>query len=231
MKIAIMQPYFLPYIGYWQLINSVDVFVIYDNIQYTKKGWFNRNRFLQNGKDVLFSIPLKKDSDYLNVDERFVSPEFDKAKLISQFKNAYAKAPYVKGVMPILAEIINFDEDNLFEYICNSVKKICEYLDIETKIVISSQINIDHNLKSQDKVIAICKAMEANNYINPSGGVELYDKDDFKFNGLELNFIQSKPIEYKQFDNEFVPWLSIIDIMMFNNKEEIKEMLKRFELV
>jgi len=231
MKTAIMQPYFLPYIGYWQLINAVDVFIIYDNIQYTKKGWFNRNRFLQNGKDALFSIPLKKDSDYSNVNERFISQEFNKAKLIAQFKNAYVKAPYVKEVMPILEEIINCNEDNLFKYIYNSVQKICEYLDIDTKIIISSELKIDNNLKAGKKVLALCKATESNIYINTIGGIELYDKQEFAQNGIDLKFIKSKNIEYKQFGNEFVPWLSIVDILMFNSKEEMQKILKEYELL
>lgn len=231
MKTAIMQPYFLPYIGYWQLIASVDLFVIYDNIQYTKKGWFNRNRFLKNGKDALFSIPLKKDSDYLNVCERFISTEFDKKQLIAQFKNAYAKAPYLKEVMPLLEEIINCEEENLFKYIYNSVKKICDYLDIDTTIVISSTLDIDHNLKGPKKVLALCVALGATTYINTIGGVDLYDKAEFKSSGLELNFIKSKAIEYKQFDDEFVPWLSIVDILMFNKKEDIKKMIAEYELI
>lgn len=230
-KIAIMQPYFLPYIGYWQLISAVDLFVIYDNIQYTKKGWFNRNRFLLNGEDALFSIPLKKDSDFLNVDQRLISQDYNKRKLVAQLKNAYAKAPYVKEIIPLLEEIINYKEENLFEYIYNSVKRMCEYLNIDTKIVISSTVNIGHDFRAQDKVIAICSALGATTYINAIGGVSLYNKDDFKAKDLELKFIKTNDIKYRQFDNEFVSNLSIIDIMMFNNKEDINELLKGFELV
>lgn len=231
MKIAIMQPYFLPYIGYWQLINAVEVFVIYDNIQYTKKGWFNRNRFLQNGKDALFSIPLKKDSDFLNVDQRVISSEFNRKKLIAKFKNAYAKAPYIKEIMPLLEEIINYDEENLFKYIYNSVKKISEFLEIDTKIIISSTLKIDDELKAAQKVLAICKAMGATTYVNTIGGIELYDKNEFKLEGIELNFIKSKAIKYKQFDNEFLPWLSIVDVIMFNSPERMGEMINDYKFV
>lgn len=230
-KTGIMQPYFFPYIGYWQLINAVDTFVVYDNIQYTKKGWFNRNRFLQNGSDALFSIPLKSDSDYLDVNQRFISPEYNKKKLIAQFQNAYSKAPYIKEVMPIIEKIIMYDDDNLFSYTLNSIKEICNYLNINTVIAISSAIDIDHSLKGSEKVKAICKALDTNIYINAIGGMSLYNKENFSENGLELKFIKTKEIQYHQFDNEFVPWLSIIDVIMFNNKEEIKKMLEGFELV
>lgn len=226
-----MQPYFLPYIGYWQLINTVDTFVVYDNIQYTKKGWFNRNRFLRNGKDAFFTIPLKKDSDYLNVNKRLISKDFNKTKLLSQFKNSYSKAPYLKEVLPILEEIIMLDDENLFNYTLNSIHKICNFLEINTKIVISSDVDIDHSLKSQDKVIAICKALESNVYINPIGGIELYNKDEFKAKQLDLKFIKSNNIEYKQLNNDFVPWLSIVDLMMFNHKEEVQKMLNDYQLI
>lgn len=226
-----MQPYFLPYIGYWQLINAVDTFVVYDNIQYTKKGWFNRNRYLQNNKDVFFTIPLKKDSDYLNVNERLISKEFNKTKFLAKFKNAYSKAPYLKESLPVLEEIIMFNDENLFNYNLNSIYKICNFLEINTKIVVSSSVGIDHSLRAQDKVIAICKVLKANVYINPEGGMELYSKDEFKAEQLDLKFIKSNNIEYKQFDNDFVPWLSIVDLMMFNSREEIQKMLNNYQLI
>lgn len=232
MTVAIMQPYLFPYIGYWQLINAVDTFVIYDNIQFSKKGWFHRNNILLNGKKTLFSIPLKKDSDSLDVIDRVISTEASKEinKIIRQIENAYKKAPYFKDVFPMIKDIFQNDEKNLFKYIYNSVVKICEYLEIDTKIIISSTVEIDHSLKSQDKVIALNKALNATKYINPIGGTELYDFEEFQNENIELCFLESELPEYKQFNNEFIPYLSIIDIMMFNSKGEIKEMLKKYKL-
>lgn len=232
MTVAIMQPYLFPYIGYWQLINAVDTFVIYDNIQFSKKGWFHRNNILLNGKKTLFSIPLKKDSDSLDVVDRFISDGAEKEinKIIRQIENGYKKAPYFKEVFPMIKEIFYNDEKNLFKYIYNSVIKICEYLEIDTKIVISSTVNIDHSLKSQDKVIALNKAVSSTKYINPIGGTELYDFKEFQKENIELCFLESEVPEYKQFNNEFVSYLSIIDIMMFNGKDEIKKMLKKYTL-
>jgi len=231
MKIAIMQPYFFPYIGYWQLISSVNTFVVYDNIQYSKKGWFNRNRYLLNSKSTLFSINLKHDCDFLNVNERVISPEYKRKKLIAKFENAYAKAPYKASVIPVVSEIINYPNNNLFQYLYNSIIGICKYLGIQTKIVISSEIDIDHSLKSEEKVLAICKELQASTYINLSGGVKLYKKKNFVENNINLKFIQSDNIVYKQFDNEFIPFLSIIDVMMFNSKEKINSMLKQYRLL
>jgi len=233
MKLAIMQPYFMPYIGYFQLINSVDKFVIYDNIQYTKKGWINRNRILSNGKDKLITIPIKKDSDYLNVVERELSESWgkDKIKMLNVIRSSYFKAPYYQETSELISKCLNNSEVNLFRFIYESIILINDYLEIKTPIVISSTIEADHTLKSQDKVLSICKKQNADVYINSIGGVELYDKEVFKQNNIELNFIKSNPLQYKQFDNEFVPWLSIIDIMMFNSKEQIKKYLNNYTLI
>lgn len=232
MTLAIMQPYLFPYIGYWQLLNTVDTFVIYDNIQFSKKGWFHRNNILLNGKKTLFSIPLKKDSDSLDVVERYISDGAEKEinKIIRQVENAYKKAPYFVDVFPLIKEIFQNAERNLFKYIYNSVIQICEYLEINTNIVISSTINIDHSLKSQDKVIALNKALNATKYINPIGGIELYEYEIFQNENIELAFLNSNVPEYNQFEKEFIPYLSIIDIMMFNRREDIKKMLLEYKL-
>ena len=233
MKIGIMQPYFLPYIGYWQLLNAVDKYVIYDNIEFTKGSWIRKNRFLLNGKDKIFSIPIKKDSDFLNIDEREISKDFikERVKILNQIKMAYKKAPEFDRVFPILEEIFLFDKMNLFEFIYNSVNIIKNYLDIKTEIIISSKINIDHSLKGKDKVIAICKELKGIEYYNAIGGQELYSFEEFKQNGIELKFLKADEISYKQFDNEFISNLSILDIMMFNSKEKVKEFLNNYSLM
>lgn len=233
MKVGIMQPYFIPYLGYFQLINAVDKFVIYDNIKYTKKGWINRNRLLINGKDEYITLQLKKDSDYLNVDQRVLADAFEeeKNKLLRKIDQAYKKAPMYQDVMAILQEIMNFEEKNLFQFILNAIKIINQYLNIQTPIVISSQINIDHqNLKAQDKVLAICKALSGTAYINLIGGVELYNREDFFKESISLHFLKTKAIPYLQFNNDFIPFLSIIDIMFFNDKATISRLLQEYDI-
>ncbi|RTL57213.1 MAG: hypothetical protein EKK37_14275 [Sphingobacteriales bacterium] len=233
MKIAIMQPYFVPYIGYFQLINAVDQFVIYDNIKYTKKGWINRNRILVDGKDEYITLPIRKDSDYLHVDQRKLADSFidDKNKILRKLAYAYRKAPHYDAVYALMERILEKPENNLFEFIYKSVSEICQFLEIKTKFVISSTLPVDHQLKSQDRVIAICKALNATTYINPPGGVELYAKNTFNENGIGLEFLQSEHIRYHQFNNEFIERLSIIDVMMFNSREEIKKLLTYFYLI
>lgn len=212
------------------MINAVDKFVIYDNIEFTKKGWINRNRILVNGKDEYITLPLKKDSDYLNIAQRCLTDTYkiERVKLLRRINGSYRKAPQFNEVYSLVEVIINTEEENLFEFTHQSLENICQYLNIKTEFIISSKISIDHQLKSQEKVIAICKALNANQYINPIGGVELYSKEIFQQNNIELNFIKPDTIEYMQFTNQFIPWLSIIDVMMFNSKEKIHRYLNSF---
>jgi hypothetical protein len=233
MKLAIMQPYFFPYIGYFQLINAVDEFVIYDNIEFTKKGWINRNRILVNGKDAVISLPLKKASDFLNINQRYLSDTWpnDRIKLLNKINETYKKAPHFDTAYQLFERCLIIDELNLFHFIHNSIKEILFFLDIKTKITISSNIYINHDLKSEEKVIEICKKQNTKLYINPIGGLELYSKNNFISNDINISFQKIGNVKYRQFGNEFVPSLSILDLLMFNTKSEIDNHLKNFTLI
>lgn len=225
MKLAIMQPYFLPYIGYFQLIQAVDMFVVYDNIKYTKKGWINRNRMLRDGTDVMFSLPLKGDSDQKDVRDRELAADFRPDKLLLQFSESYRRAPFLSDTMALLERVILHPEANLFRFLHHSIEAVCRHLGIETPIRVSSSVPIDHGLKAQDKVLALCEALGADSYLNPIGGVELYSREDFAARGVELGFLRARPFEYPQLGKAFVPWLSIVDVLMFNSTDTVRERL------
>lgn len=233
MKIAIMQPYFFPYIGYFQLIKAVDEFIIYDNIEFTKKGWINRNRILVSGRDAFVTLPLKRDSDYLDVRERFLAASWlhERSAILNRVTEAYRKAPNFKVVYSLIEDCVFFDEDNLFLFILNSLNRVNEFLHIRTPIIISSTVSINHELKAEEKVVALCKARGGTEYINPIGGVRLYQKNDFCLQGIDLHFIKSAEIIYKQLEHDFIPWLSIIDVMMFNPEEKLQQYLTSYELI
>lgn len=232
MKLAVMQPYLFPYIGYFQLMNIVDEFVIYDNIEFSKKGWINRNRILVNGKDSYITLPLKKDSDYLDIRDRFLAGSWrvEKKKMLNRIIESYKKAPYFKFAFPIIEKSILFEENNLFKFLFYSLNRIREYLEIQTPFIISSTLPINHELKAEKKIIAICHAIKADIYLNLIGGIELYNKDNFINNDIELHFLKTMDFKYKQYNNEFIPFLSVIDVMMFNSKEEITKMLSLYTL-
>lgn len=211
-----MQPYFMPYIGYFQLIAAVDLFIVYDDVKYTKKGWINRNRLLQEGRAATFTLPLKGDSDRLEVRQRELAADFRRDKLLNQLRNAYRRAPCFAQTFPLIEQIVRHDDVNLFGFLHHSIARTCAHLGTTTPIELSSAIAIDPGLKAQDRVLALCRAVGATTYVNASGGTELYAAPAFRRRGIDLKFIRPGPLEYGQFGDPFVPWLSIIDVMMFN---------------
>lgn len=223
-----MQPYLFPYIGYFQLINAVDTFVIYDDVNYIKQGWINRNRILLNSKEHLITLNLINSSSFKLINE--IEKGSNNIKVLKTIEQAYKKAPYFHVGFSVIEDILNVKENNLARFLEYSIRRLTLHLSIKTQIEVSSKLEKDISKKGQDKVIDICKSMNASTYINAIGGQGLYSKEVFSQNHLELKFIKTNSINYHQFDNEFVPWLSIIDVMMFNSTEEIKEMLNKFEL-
>lgn len=232
MKIAIMQPYILPYIGYWQLINAVDKFIILDDVNYINKGWINRNKILVNGSENFSTIPLIHASQNKKINEIDISAELKwRNTLVKTIEFNYKKAKYYSEVSELILSCINYDNLNLSEYILHSLTRISAYLDLKTTFVASSSIYENDNLKGEDRIIDICLKEGATDYINPIGGLELYSYESFKLKNLQLHFLKTEDIAYPQFKNEFVPWLSIIDVLMFNSKDEVKAMLNMYELV
>jgi hypothetical protein len=236
MKIAIMQPYVFPYLGYFQLINSVDVFVFYDDVYFIKQGWINRNNILVNGQPLLFTIPLQKQSSFLKINEVMVNRHLWKkwqTKFLRTLKQSYTKAPFFEEVFSIVEKVLVFPDDELqiSKLAINSVVEVCSYLDLNTKIIPSSAIYENHHLSGRERVIDICNQEKGLHYINPIGGQKLYEHLFFKENNLDLSFLDSSKVKYEQFGEVFVPWLSIIDVLMFNSKDAVLEQLKQFHLV
>lgn len=234
MKVAIMQPYFFPYIGYFQLIQAVDVFVFYDDVNFIKKGWINRNRILaNNNKDYLFTAPLVESSQNKKINEIdvFITEKW-KDKFLKNINETYFKAPYFESTFEVVLRVLNGKFKTISELSISSIMQVSEFLELPTKFKISSiDFSETKALKGAERLFEICNTSNVNTYINPIGGKELYSKEQFLKRNIELYFIKSNPIQYKQFNNEFVSWLSIIDVLMFNSKEEIKELLNNYQLV
>lgn len=231
-KVGIMQPYFFPYIGYWQLMNAVDRYVIYD-VQFEKGGWMNRNRILLNGKDHMFTLPVKADSYDLDVNRRRVADSFpqDRRKLLNQLRAAYGKAPNFASVYAMVEDCLNTDNTNLFDILYRCNLAVIRKLGISTEIIIASSMNIPRELKGADRVMATCKALGATEYYNAIGGTSLYSFDAFAAEGISLRFVRARNVEYRQFGAPFVPFLSILDLMMFLDDASLKEMLTQYDLL
>ncbi|MDB6142644.1 MAG: WbqC-like protein [Pseudomonas sp.] len=230
--IAMMQPYLFPYLGYFQLIAAADVFVLGDDLQYIRSGWVNRNRILQNGEAKLITFPLKRDRFDMPINQRQLSDNFeDEAeRLINVITQAYAKAPYFNQVMPLVSRLIRFPLKNLAMYIEHSIREMCAYLHIETPILRGSDLQIGTPLDKQDRVVRIVQTFACGRYLNPIGGVELYDHEYFARQNLSLRFFKLDPIAYRQYREPFVPNLSIIDVLMFNCVEKVHELLSCYSI-
>lgn len=234
MKLAVMQPYIFPYIGYFQMIKAVDKFVFYDDVNFIKQGWINRNKILVSGQEFLFTVPLEgADSFRLISDTKIKERLYDnwKIKFRKTIDQSYKKAPFFAVVKELIDSIINKPPLSIGNLAIDSIVSVSKYLGIETEFVISSEAYQNQGLERQLRLVDICNLEKADHYINVLGGWELYSKKEFIKHGIHLNFIDILPIEYKQFKNEFVPWLSIIDVMMFNSTEEINQILDQYELV
>lgn len=232
MKLAIMQPYIFPYIGYFQLLQEVDKFVIYDDVNFINRGWINRNNVLVNSQAALFTIPLHKASQNKLIHEVGLGqdPKWRK-KMLKMFTLAYKKAPHFQEVFPILETVIEGEYPNIAVLASASIKAVANYLEINTTIENSSTIYQNNELKGQYRILDICLKEGAQTYINPIGGMELYDNNYFEEHTIDLRFIQTQSYTYKQLNKAFVPHLSMIDVLMFNTKEEISALLNQFELI
>jgi hypothetical protein len=235
MKIAIMQPYLFPYIGYFQLINCADVFVIHDNVQYIKGGWINRNRVLINDKAAMTTFPIKKDSTFQHINKRYFVPELNhqvKSKFLKKINFSYHRAPHYLECLALIDEILSNENLNVADFVEFSLRKICTYLEIDTPILLESEMELPGGLKAEEKIIHVCKNLKGDCYVNAIGGMSLYSASHFTESGITLKFIKTnESLKYKQFNEPFIPGLSILDVMMFNSKAEIKNLLEEYDLI
>lgn len=228
MKLAIMQPYLFPYLGYFQLIHAVDEFVVYDDVNYKKGGWINRNKILNQGEARYLTLQVNGASPNVPINQ--VKVGGNRKNILKTVSHAYARAPLYHKVYPLLERVILDPEPNLALYIASSLKQISEYLGITTRFRLSSGIEKNNDLRGLDKVFAICEKLGATRYINSPGGRELYSGEDFRGRGIELLFVNSNAIEYRQFDGNFLPGLSIIDVIMFNSQQQCAALLSGYSL-
>lgn len=236
MKLAITQPYMFPYLGYFQLVQVADRFIIYDDVNYIKKGWINRNYILLNSDKHRFTVPLQKVSQNRLIKETHINEhEYDRWKdtFIKIVVQNYAKAPNFDQAFSIIRSVLdNLKGTKISNLATKSIFEVVKYLDISTKILLSSnRMYNNKQLKGQNRIIDICVKENATQYFNLIGGQNLYDKTVFKENNLTLKFLKMKNIQYQQFNNNFVPSLSIIDVMMFNRKTECQELLNQYSLI
>ena len=229
-----MQPYIFPYLGYFQLLNSVDHFVFYDDVNFIKGGWVNRNQLLINNQNKFFTVPLKKISSFTPINEVEIHKELYpnwRSKFYKSLSQSYGKTPYYDDVLPLLTNVFDQDFSFIYQLSIRSVVSVFEYLNVKLDYSLSSEkFKGTKGLDKADRIMKICEMTSSNTYINPSGGTDLYDKKHFLNRGFELKFIKNNLTKYNQFGGEFIAGLSILDLLMFNSKETVKKMINNYEL-
>lgn len=222
-----MQPYLFPYIGYFQLIRAVDSFVIYDDVNYMKGGWINRNYILNRQGRQLITLPLQGASPNKLINQVVVGGQH---KILQSLQHNYKKAPFFSAVYPVIEEILLQQENNLARFLEYQLRRVCDYLGLYPKWYMSSFLSQSKELCGKSRILSICKELKATHYINLPGGRDLYDSSSFSEQGIRLSFIQPRPISYRQSVGGFVSNLSIIDVMMFNDREHCLRLLDEYDL-
>jgi hypothetical protein len=231
MKLAIMQPYFFPYLGYYQLLHAANGFVFLDNVNYINKGWINRNNILINGKASLFTIPLSNASqNELIQNVQIFNAEIWRGNFFKTLEMNYKKAPFFSSACDLIRVCMSNDQTSISDWAMNSIVQVTKYLDLNVDFFKASQLNNLHG-KGEERIISINENFGATQYINPIGGKELYDASNFSKKGIELFFIEMNQISYSQGKNVFVPNLSMIDVLMWNDPDNIRSMLSKYKLV
>lgn len=235
MKIAIMQPYFFPYIGYFQLINAVDSFILGDDVQYIDRGWINRNRILKYGQDgfTYMGVPIVKHNYQTHIkDILAIEGKEWKTKILGQVSH-YKKSPFFKAVYELLKYCFEYSERSITKLNGYYLKTVCDYIGIDFKMQMQSEMDFDYSnvTTTGNRPIRLCEQLGATEYINPIGGKELYSKAEFGESNITLRFMQANITEYDQQRGSFEPGLSILDVMMFNSPNDIKLMLKNYDLL
>jgi len=230
MKIAIMQPYFFPYLGYLQLVNLVDIFVFCDDVNFIKNGWIARNRIISKTAPFqYFKIQLNGASQNKLINE--VKLINGSVKMLKTIRCIYSKAPYFNDVYPLIEKCLTSPAASIAEMSAKSVVLVADYLGIETEFEFSSKKHANSKgIGRSERLISICKQENASCYCNLTGGVKLYSKDFFKQFDVELQFIELTKVSYAQFNGHFIENLSIIDVLMFNSVEATKKLLNSYEL-
>lgn len=236
MKLGIMQPYFLPYLGYISLIKHTDRFILFDTVQFIRHGWIERNRVLKQNEGWLYiQVPLiKTGRDTLIKDIQINNVENWKNKILSQLQIYKKIAPNYFKVIKLLDEVFEDEYFNIVHLNKRALEKICDYLGINRKIDVFSEMNLEiETAKEPDEwALNICKALgNANEYWNPAGGMTFFDKSKYENSGIVLKFQKVVLSPYNQKRTEFEDGLSIIDVLMFNSVEEINLMLDNYSLL
>jgi len=228
MNLAIMQPYFFPYIGYFQLLGNVEKFVFYDDVNFIKQGWINRNRICTAGNVKYITVPTRNGGSFVKICEVEIDARAPwQRKILGSVAHSYGKAPFFRSVYGLVEEVLSGHEVSISDLAKASVMRIARHLGIEVEFRMTSSDYGNQQLRGAERVLDICHREHASQYTNLPGGKSLYDQECFSRQGLALRFVDTRLDTYRQPGSaEFVPALSIIDVLMHNSVSDVRKMLE-----
>lgn len=222
-RLGVMQPYFFPYIGYWCLIQAVDTFVLYDDVQYIKSGYINRNTILSQGNRQRITLTIQQASSNKRINDLYVGE--NNSKIVKTIQQSYAKAPYFAQFFPVIQEIFACKSTNLADFLYSSIKNLMSYMNMDQPLLRSSEMSIPTGLDRVERLLYLCKATQSGIYINNESGRKLYAQEQFQKEHITLQFIHPIISEYAQLSKNFESHLSIIDLLMNLSVDELKHHL------
>lgn len=226
-KLAILQPSYIPWIGYFEQIVNVDIFVFYDDVQYTKNDWRNRNKIKTLDGSSWLSIPIKS-STSKKINEVLIDDTKNwQTKHLKSLKQYYSKSKYFEDIYPLLEKNINSDINSISTLSIDIIKDIVKYLKIDTKFYLSSDLDIGGD--KNNRLINICKHFNASSYYTGLAAKDYIDEELFKKNNIELVYQEYKHPSYEQLHGDFLPYLSIIDLL-FNHGRDSKKIITKESL-
>jgi hypothetical protein len=231
LRVALMQPYFFPYLGYFQLMHAVDCFVFYDDAQFMKGGWVNRNRLLVAGRPGWWTFPVVHASHRLPISRRaYCNSPTQVSRLAAQVEHAYRLAPQFGSMFPRIAGYLESPRSNVATFNQSHLELLARDMGLQCRFLAASELVPGTTLDGQAKVIEICRALGASHYVNSPGGQALYDATAFADAGVQLGFLHPRPAAYPQFGEAHVPALSIVDALMFNDPANMRQLLQQYDL-
>ena len=225
MNVSIMQPYLFPWVGYFQLIYQSDIFVLYDDASFIKQGYINRNSILSSGQQLRFTLPVPGASSFKRIGELSFG---DAEKLLKTLSQNYRKAPYFEAVKPLIESVLRHEPRDITACCQFAIARIFSYIGETREIIRASALDYDRADNAQNKVIGMCQALKATSYVNSTGGRHLYDAATFAANGITLRFLEGQNFVYPQGQHDFVPYLSIIDLLMHCPPETVREAMQHY---
>lgn len=228
---VVMQPYFFPYLGYFQLVAASSVFVYFQDASYIKGGWINRNRVLVQGRPHVFTVPIEKASSHRTIEATNIANAQDwRSHFVRLLEQAYARAPFRDRVLNLVSNVVYSTTSSIGRLAEESVRAVCAYVGFVPQWRQSHEFQFSDSPRGAARIKRICQALEAERYVNAPGGKALYDAQDFQRAGIELRFLRPVLPEYEQTGGAFVSGLSIIDVLMFNSPEVTRTWMEAYEL-